>query len=305
MSRLRILFIIAVPLILYTNCLYGTELHILRGNEFRALYHPALQSAALEVAELYPKIKTDLEHTFGWDLNLISTILLIKDSGRFQQMAESPLTVAFAVPSKNLIVIDHSRMHINPFSLEVILKHELCHLLLHHHVRETALPRWLDEGVSQWASDGIADIILSQRRSALNRATLKRSWIPMNALAQNFPRDEASLSLAYEQSKSFVTFIVRKFGKAGMLSVLDGMRQGETVDAAILKRLSIPLEELEKKWRDSLKKRIGWLTYLTYHIYEILFVLGALITVYAFIRAFIRKKAYMKNEGDHDPFSGC
>jgi len=302
-SRLKTAFILIVPLILSTNCLYGTELHTLRGEEFRVLFHPDLRAAAFEMAEVYPYLSANLEHTFGWNFNLKPSILLIKDGEAFRQMAESPLTVAFAVPARNLIVIDHSRMHLNPFTLEVILKHELCHLLLHHHVREVALPRWLDEGVCQWASDGIADIILSQKRSSLNRATLQRSLIPLNALENDFPRDDASLVLAYEQSKSVVTYIVHKFGKEGVLSVLNGMRQGEPLDTAILNELSISLAELEEKWRHTLRQRVTWFTYVIYNIYEILFVLGALITVFAFIKVFIRKKAYMKDESENDPFS--
>jgi len=302
-SRLKTAFILIVTLILSTNCLYGTELHTLRGEEFRVLFHPDLRAAAFEMAEVYPYLSANLEHTFGWNFNLKPSILLIKDGEAFRQMAESPLTVAFAVPARNLIVIDHSRMHLNPFTLEVILKHELCHLLLHHHVREVALPRWLDEGVCQWASDGIADIILSQKRSSLNRATLQRSLIPLNALENDFPRDDASLVLAYEQSKSVVTYIVHKFGKEGVLSVLNGMRQGEPLDTAILNELSISLAELEEKWRHTLRQRVTWFTYVIYNIYEILFVLGALITVFAFIKVFIRKKAYMKDESENDPFS--
>jgi hypothetical protein len=299
-SRLKLSFFLLIPFILYTKCLYGTELDILSGNEFKALYHPSLRSVALEVTEVYPKIKTDLEQTFGWDFNLKPSILLIKDREKFQLMAESPLTVAFAVPRRNLIVIDHSRMYTNPFSLEVILKHELCHLLLHHHVRVVALPRWLDEGVSQWASDGIADIILNQKRSILNKATLKRSLIPLSALDHGFPRDAESLSLAYEESKSFVTYIVSKYGKEGVLSVLENMRQGKTVDTAIMNGLAISFEKLEEKWRHSLRQRVTWFTYLSYHIYEILFAFGALITVYAFIKAFIRKRSYMKNEVENE-----
>jgi hypothetical protein len=256
--------------------------------------------AALEVTKIFPKIKTDLEHTFGWSFNLKPSVLLIKDGEEFQRMAESPLTVAFAVPGRNLIVIDHSRVNINPFNLEIIMKHELCHLLLHHHVKDILLPRWLDEGVSQWASDGMADIVLSEKRSALNRAILRGSLIPFKALEHGFPRDKESLSLAYEESKSFVTFIVSMFGRKGILSVLEYMRKGEDVDTAILKGLSVSFAELEEKWRHSINQRVTWFTYLAYHIYEILFVLAALITVYAFIRAFIRKRSYMKTEDEND-----
>ena len=76
------------------------------------------------------------------------------------------------------------------------------------------------------------------------------------------------------------------------------MKQGEDVDSAVLKALSIPLGELEQRWHHSLRQKITWFAYLSYHIYEILFALGALITIYAFIRLIIRKRAYMKEEED-------
>jgi hypothetical protein len=96
---------------------------------------------------MFPHLKANLEREIGWDLNLIPSVLLMKNRKLFQRMAESPLTVAFAVPARNLIVIDYTRMLVRPFSLEITLKHELCHLLLHHHIRGHDFPRWLDEGV--------------------------------------------------------------------------------------------------------------------------------------------------------------
>lgn len=298
-----ILFVFAIALFLFVTCLYGGELHVIKEKDFTEFYDPLLKSAALEVTDLYPRVKADLEHTFGWELNLKASILLIKDRGQFQRMAESPLTVAFAVPEKNLIVIDHSRMNINPFNLGVILKHELCHLLLHHHIRGSTLPRWLDEGIAQWASDGIGDIIMDQKRSVLNKAVLRGSLINLLSLQRGFPTEKESLLLAYEESKSFINYIIAKFGKEGLLNVLIYMQQGENVDSAVLTALSIPLAELERKWHHSLRKKVTWFTYLSYHLYEILFAVTALITIVAFIRLIMKKRAYMKEEEENHFYS--
>lgn len=295
-------FLFFILFILSAKSLCAGELNVLKDKDFAVFYAPPLKYAALEIADMYPGIKADLERIFGWKLNLKPSIILIKDRSKFQRMAESPLTVAFAVPSRNLIVIDHSKMHINPFNLGNILKHELCHLLLHHHIRGIALPRWLDEGIAQWASDGISDILMDQKRSLLNKATFRNRLIPLHRLQKGFPPDKGSLSLAYEESKSFVTYIISKFEKEGILTVLNYMRQGEDVDSAILKALSIPLGELEKKWHHSLKQRVTWFTYLSYHLYEILFSVAALITIYGFIRVIMRKRAYLKEEEEEDRF---
>jgi hypothetical protein len=44
-----------------------------------------------------------------------------------------------------------------------------------------------------------------------------------------------------------------------------------------------------------LKKNINWFTYLSIHLYEILFVTAALLTVFGFIRKIIRRRAYSFN----------
>jgi len=300
--KINIFFFILVLFILSVKNLYGGELNVLKNRDFAVFYDQPLKHTALEVADMYPGTKADLERIFGWKLDFKASIILVKDRAKFQRMAESPLTVAFAVPSRNLIVVDHSKMHINPLNLGSILKHELCHLLLHHHIKGVALPRWLDEGIAQWASDGISDILMDQKRSLLNKATFRNRLIPLHALTNGFPPDNESLSLAYEESKSFVTYIISKSGKEGILTVLNYMRQGEDVESAFLKALSIPLGALEKKWHRSLRQRVTWFTYISYHLYEILFSVAALMTIYAFIRVIIRKRAYIKEEQEGDRF---
>lgn len=76
-------------------------------------------------------------------------MLLIKDGKTFHRIAKNSLIVAIAIPEQYLIVIDYSKVHIHPFTLEVTLKHDVCHLLLHHHIPGDNLPKWLDEGISQ------------------------------------------------------------------------------------------------------------------------------------------------------------
>jgi hypothetical protein len=287
---------------IFTTYLFAAEIHVLQKKHVAVFFEPSLEPAAREVADMYPAVKAQLESILGWDLDLRPTVLLIKDTEKFQKMAESPLTVAFAVPARNLVVIDCSRMNIHPFTLETTLKHEICHLLLHHHIKGTVLPRWLDEGVCQCLSDGIGDIIMDQKRSLLNRASLSRRFIPLKALESRFPHKADSLILAYEESKSFVAHITSEFGREGILKVLDHMKKGQDTETAILNALSIPFHVLEKEWHDSLKKKITWLAHLSYHLYDILFALMGLLTILAFIRLILKKRAYRDEERDDTDF---
>jgi hypothetical protein len=293
-------FLIAISIILLTRPLCAEQVHVTRQGDLTVLFDPSLRLASREVADFYGAIKADLERIFGWELRLEPTVLLIKEGENFQMVTKNPLIVAFAVPGKNLIVIDHSKMNVHPFSLELTLKHELCHLLLHNHLGKGILPKWLDEGVCQWVSSGIGEIIMDQKRSFLNKATLGGTLIRLNRLQDSFPSDRESLLLAYEESKSIVDYIIRRYGKESLLSLLERMKQDESADEAILKSLSISSVELEKEWHDSLRRKMTWFTYLSYHLYEILFAVMALISVYAFIKVMMKKRAYKREETEED-----
>ena len=271
-------------------------MEVLTDRNLAVYFDSPVRSAAKEVAEMYPKIKVELESTFGWDLPLNPSVILINNSRRFEMMAESPLTVAYAVPNRNLVVIDLTKMRINPFSLENTLKHEICHLLLHHHIKGHNLPRWLDEGVCQWVSHGIPDIIMNPKQSLLNKAVARGRFIPLSRLQRGFPRDKGPLLLAYEESKSFLDYITGRFGRDGLINVLDSMKKGENVYTAFHKSFNFTLDSLENDWHESLKKKMPWLAHVSFYLYEILFGLTALIAVYAFIKVILRKRAYMKEE---------
>jgi hypothetical protein len=256
-----------------------------------------LAGAAEEVRRTYPALKRELEETFRWRVDFIPVIRLVRESGNFRRMVENGLIVAFAMPARDLIIIDYSRMK-GTFTLEATLKHELCHLMLHHNIMRDVLPRWLDEGVCQWASGGLSEIIIDTGKTDLEGAVLSKRLLPLSYLSTTFPDDTPSLSLAYQESRSFIEYINNEFGSSGLLTLLEHLREGSSLEEAFRKSLSVSIAELERKWRDHLKKRITWITYVSNNVYEILFLLGGLLTIYGFVRLIQRRKAYKDEDGE-------
>lgn len=288
---------LAVYITILVKPLYGKEPHTLERQGVMVLFEEANRKGAEEAAVLYPKVKEDLENVLPWAVEFKSIILLIKKSEAFQQMAGNDLIVAFAVPEKNLMVIDYSKMNTGPFTIEATMKHELCHLLLHYQVDKGNIPKWLDEGLAQWVSQGIAEIITTQRRSVLNETVLRGQYVRIRTLTYRFPMERRSLLLAYEASLSFVEYIIRKYGIDGIDRVIRHLKAGDSQERAFLAGLSIPFDDLESGWHDALRKKITWLTYVVNHLYEILFFLAGLIMIYGFIKALMKKRAY-KDEDD-------
>jgi len=175
-------FFFIILIVVLTQSAYAQDHQILQAEDVRVLYDAPIRSAAKQVITLYPGVKENLESMFGWELASVPSVLLKKNRADFLGMAGDPLVVAFAVPSRNLMVIDYSKMITGPFNLEATLKHELCHILLHKHIKTEILPRWLDEGLCQWASGGIDEIIMDPKRSRLNRASFSKQFIPFREL---------------------------------------------------------------------------------------------------------------------------
>ena len=259
-------------------------------------YEPFLEGAAGEVLRLYPELKQELEKIFVWRLDIKPQVVLVKDTRTFRKLSRNEFFVAFAVPEKDLIVIDYSRMNRHPFSLRITLKHELCHLLLHRHISNHRLARWFEEGICQWASDGIGEIFIDRSLSELNAAIMADRLLHLRQLTDKFPRGKSSLMLAYEQSKSVVNYIDRQHGKTAILELLDHLRDGESMEAAIINILGISIEELENEWLAQLENTPRWLVYLADNLYGILFFLAALLTILGFVRRMRRRKLWESEE---------
>ncbi len=284
--------------VLYCVPAHAQDLQFLERKALIVFFDPRLRSAAEETVMIYPEIRSALEKDFGWGLNIRPSVFLMADTKQFHQMAPHPMTVAFAVPAKHWVVMDYSKISSHPFSLETTLKHEMCHLLLDEHIKEPLLPRWLNEGVCQWASDWIGDITWSQKQSVLNKAAIKGTFIPLSLLRHQFPADPEALQLAYEQSKGFVAYMLGEFGRAGLLKILAFMKQGESVESAVQLACSKSLESLEQDWHRSLREDSPWLIHVSVYLYEIVFGLTALISIYGFIRLIMKKRSYRDEDSD-------
>jgi len=270
----------------------------LEGNGLAIHYEPSLKKAAEEVMEIYPTVEQELWSLFDWKPQPRAIILITEGEEPFfgVDWEKAPIA-AFAVPERQLVVLDWGRVGRDPLRLHDVLKHEVCHILLHQQIKE-ALPRWLDEGVCQWASDGISELLADPRPPRLPDAASEGELTPLQQLDDAFPIGENDLFLAYEESKGFVLYLVNRFGKSALLGVLKLAAEGYTIQDGILRMTDETLNVLEKDWQASLKSEVSWLVKISYYLYEILFVVMAGLAVWGFLRQVLKKRAYQDDALD-------
>jgi len=140
-------------------------------------------------------------------------------------LAESEIRTLFALITPN---------EIDDAWVGVVIPHELTHLVF-----DTAAdnpyhlwPKWLDEGVATYLSQGYTP----SDRQSVESAVEDGSLIPLDGLTGQFPTVRERFFLAYAESVSAVDFLVREHGTealAGLInSFADGLSDDEAFEAA-------------------------------------------------------------------------
>jgi hypothetical protein len=289
----------AILAVIFAQCAQAgaSSLRMIRNDFVRIAFDPGIGDIADEVLGIYPTILSDLEQLLGLQLKKVPTIVLLINRPRFLASADHPLTVAYAQPEKQRIVMDVSKVRRHPFQFDETFRHELCHLLLHNHF--AFIPRFMDEGICQWAGGGMDEMLPGSKQDVLNRAAIADRIIPFRKLVYRFPEKDSIRILAYAQSKSFVTFLFEHYSKETVFELMRILSAETPIEEAFLWVMSKSLSQLEDQWKATLASDPLWIVYVTRHLYPVLFFLMAVITCIGFLRMKWRKR-HIPDEDDFE-----
>jgi hypothetical protein len=226
------------------------------------------------------------------------TVIPASSRQRFRAMGGREAFLAFALPERRQVVLDLSRIDVRPALFLPVLKHEYAHLLLHRHIPSERLPRWLDEGIAQHLSDGLSEYLPGRSQMVLEEALATDRVLPLRALETRFPDDSFGRQLAYEQSRSIVGYMVRRYGDGFLTALIGRLTDRATVGEAFLAVSAITLADFEADWRRSQAAPLSWLARMAGHIYGILFFLAAVATLLGYLRHRRRRQAYDAEDDD-------
>lgn len=276
---------------------HAVEFEIIQTHEVTIKYEKGLSGVSNEIASLIPTLKGEIQKMTGLHIDFPFDIIIYRDRDTFRTLVNSDMIAAFAIPGKNLIILDYSQFRHDRLALRLIIMHEMCHLLLHKNITWNNLPRWFDEGLSQWVSSGINEIVYPRSTDVLRKAVINDTLLPFSEISENLPSDPSDLILSYEQGKSMVDYIAKRYGADSIKGIILRLSSGAGFYEAISAELDTDFTEIEKKWRRNKgKQQYIWLAYISDHIYLILFVMTAFLTVYGFIRLKKRMRDYQDDE---------
>jgi hypothetical protein len=138
---------------------------------------------------------------------------------------------------------------INDPEIKRVVPHELVHLVF-----DTAAhnpyhfpPRWLNEGLAVYLSEGYAPSYRSMVESAARDGTL----VPLDGLAGDFPGGDV-VFLAYAEGVSAVDFLIRSHDQAALVQLIRSYADGKTDDEAFEAAIGMNVAEFNDAWMEEL-----------------------------------------------------
>ena len=153
------------------------------------------------------------------------------------------------------IVLDHLKYN-PPGDLRTVVEHEVVHVLLDQHVGKGAgpyVPRWFHEGLAQALAESLD---LGIREEDILWRVQQQTYLSFARLVDAFPRDDHdALRLAYGQSFSYVSFLLREVGLSTLLQIArncgpSGDEQPRDFEETFLAITEKALVIYEEAWRN-------------------------------------------------------
>ena len=142
--------------------------------------------------------------------------------------------------------------------LEVILPHEITHLILHDFIGfDRPIPRFFDEGVAQLEQkdDSLEHMDVMVKLIVGGRIIPLQDLLTYDLLAHR--DDVESVSIFYVESLYIVDFLIKTYGKDAFKEMCRRLRDGDTFEHA-LKSSYYPtldsLQTLQEKWFEYAKQ---------------------------------------------------
>lgn len=214
------------------------------------------------------------------DLPRDVTVFIAPDRNAFDSLAGGRVPdwgAAVAVPAHNRMVIPREGgRRTRGWTEARVLQHEWAHLGLHQYLSGLRVPRWFDEGYAEWASGGWSPTEGWRLRVAFAFGGAP----PLDSLALDWPRDQASAELAYLLSATAVEYLIRASGERGLRLFLDAWREGESFPEAFRVVYGVTPDQFEEDWKRYVRRRYGWLFVLSHStVFWLTLTLALLIMV--------------------------
>lgn len=227
------------------------------GGWVKFVYHPSIRERVQPLIADAAAARTLLTEWVGQPVLSEVRVVVARTPGEMATLAPPNAPYpdyagGVAYPEIGLVLLTIKPVHPNSqHNLAEVFRHELAHVALEDAVGGRAIPRWFNEGFAVMASGETSFV----RMHTLWTATLSDSLLTLSQLERSFPSNESDADIAYAQAADVVRFLVRREEHHRFRGLISRLRDGETMDSALLNSYGEETAALETEWRDDVSKR--------------------------------------------------
>ena len=211
-------------------------------------------------------------------------IHLAPDEARFDSLAGGHAPewgAGIAFPDAGVIVLPaYASRRGAPQELARTLRHELAHIALHRYLAPARIPRWFHEGYARWATGELDWEAGWQIRLAF----LLRRAPPLDSLTLDWPAAEADARIAYLLSASTIDYLTQYGGSRGLALFLERWKEEGALEPALWRTYGLTLPQFEEAWRGYVRRRYGWLVFLSHSVVFWAFAAAVLLVLFGIRR---------------------
>ncbi len=139
---------------------------------------------------------------------------------------------------------------VNDSWVSTVIPHELTHLVFNTAIDNPyhAPPRWLNEGLAVYLSEGYTPSWQSTVRDAVDAGGI----IPLDGLIGQFPTTVDQFALAYGESVAAVDFMIRTYGKPALVKLIRSYAGGVSDGGAFKAALGVDTAGFNAAWLEAL-----------------------------------------------------
>ena len=223
---------------------------IIGTDHLRVLYWPQSEELAAEAAASGDEALVRLRGMLDAEPPERIDVYIVRSQAEFDELTgggNDPWVIGRALPSRLRVVVKP----MGPQRLPKLLAHELAHVMLDVAVGEAAwaLPRWVHEGVAQYAA---GDFGVEDQR-VIARASLAGELLTLDELEGAFAGDREQVALAYAESYTLVAYLADIEPTKGIRPLLDQLAKGRDVRQALGLAFGVPVPQIEQQWLEGLR----------------------------------------------------
>jgi hypothetical protein len=235
------------------------------GGWIKFVYHPSIRERVQPLIADAAAARTALTEWVGQPVLSEVRVMVARTPGEMATLAppNAPYpdyAAGVAYPEIGLVLLTIKPVHpTSAQDLNEVFRHELAHVALEDAVGGRPVPRWFNEGFAVLASGETSFV----RMQTLFTATVSDNLMSLAQLERSFPSNESEASVAYAQAADVVRFLVKREERHRFRGLVSRLRDGESMDSALLNSYGEETSTLESEWREEVSRR--------YTFYPVLF----------------------------------